>query len=288
MLKRSVSFFIVCFFLLCAGSATAQPYFDILTIHSIISPERSLTDSKKNPSAIKYFSAQIGIPFQLNKDVLLVNPFIEQYSLKLQSGTTKTTTVGSVGIPITFLKQWKDSTWKTAFIFIPRINSEIRELTLDNHQFGGAVLAIYEKKENLKFKLGLYYNKEFFGNFFMPLAGIDWNINPRLNLFGVLPGNLAFEYKFNSLLYGGINFKCITNSYRFNGSSYLKVSDNYLKLFLDYYIAEKFVITIEAGHTMLRKYTTSNTNEDFVQNSFHDGLLMKAGISYRIRLDKKN
>jgi hypothetical protein len=65
----------------------------------------------------------------------------------------------------------------------------------DNNQAGGAVLLTYKKHPDLKYKFGLFYNREFFGNFFVPLAGIDWKINNRLQLFGVLPGNLVLERK---------------------------------------------------------------------------------------------
>jgi hypothetical protein len=37
----------------------------------------------------------------------------------------------------------------------------------------------------------------------------------------------------------------------------------------------------------LRKYKTGNPDEPFVQDNYGDGLLLKAGLSYRIRLDEK-
>ncbi len=267
---------------------SAQPYFDVVNFQFVNSPEKKFLNSKNNPSGINYFSAQAGLPFKLKKDLLLFNPFYEQYNLWLQTETNTTQTLNSIGLPVTFLKQWKNPAWKTAFVFIPRINADFKSTTQHGYQFGGAILAVYKKKENLKYKFGVYYNSEFFGPFFIPLLGIDWNINERLNLFGVLPGNLALEYKLNSSLYGGINFKSITNSYRFDGLSYLKISDNYMKIFLDYYVEKKFVVTLEAGHTILRKYKTGHTNEQFVQNNFSDGMLLKVGPSYRIRLNLKD
>ncbi len=270
------------------GSVSAQPYFDVLTIHYINSPEKRLFNSGNNVSDIHYFSAQIGLPFKLKKDLLIFNPFYEQFNFLLKSEPGTTQTFKSIGLPVTFLKQLKNPSWKTGFAFIPRINADFRNIVATDYQFGGAVLAIYKKTKNLNYKFGLYYNSEFFGPFIIPLLGIDWNINEQLNLFGLLPGNLELEYRFNSVLYGGINFKSITNSYRFDGLSYLKVSDNYLKFFLDYYLAKKIAITIEAGHTVLRKYKTGHTNEQFVQNNFGDGLLLKVGLSYRIRLSPNN
>ena len=270
-----------------AGSLSAQPYFDVLNLHYITSPAKKLTGSN-NPSDVNYFSAQAGLPLKMHDDIFVLNPFYEQYNLLLTSVAGKTQTLSSIGLPLTFLKQWKNKSWKTGFAFIPRLNADFKNIAAHDYQYGGAVLAIYKKKENLNYKFGLYYNSEFFGPFFIPLLGIDWKINDHVNLFGILPGNLELEYKFSPVLYGGINFKSITNSYRFDGISYLKISDNYLKLFLDYYLLKKIVITVEAGYSVLRKYKTGNSDIDNSAPDFVDGLLLKAGLSYRIRLNSND
>ena len=54
------------------------------------------------------------------------------------------------------------------------------------------------KNQYVSFKFGLYYNKEFFGNYFMPLIGLDWKIDAKNNLFGVLPGYMIFEHRVTS------------------------------------------------------------------------------------------
>ena len=88
---------------------------------------------------------------------------------------------------------------------------------------GGVLLAGYTKNTNLKYKFGVYVNNEFFGVFVMPLAGIDWRINDRNNLFGILPGRLTFELKLNNNFYAGANFRAITNSYRLDNGNYLQI-----------------------------------------------------------------
>ena len=160
----------------------------------------------------------------------------------------------------------------------------------NDFQFGGAVLNVFKKNENLKYKLGLYYNSEFFGAFFMPLLGLDWNVNSRLNIFGVLPGSMNLEYKFSpNKFHAGINFRAITSSFRINDNPYLKINDNQLKLFVDYYVTKNNVISIEAGHTIFRKFKTGirlggkNTDADL---NVSEGYLFKIAYAYRIRTDK--
>ena len=267
---------------------SAQPYFDVLNIQFINSPDRNLANKTSSPSAIQYLSVQTGLPVKMNQNFIVFNPFYESYRLKLTGEQNNSLTFYSVGLPVTYLKQWKTEKWKTAFVLIPRINSDFEKISSNNYQYGGAAVAIYEKKENLKYKFGVYYNSEFFGPFIIPLLGIDWNINARTNLFGLLPGNLTLEYKISSTLYGGINFKSITNTYRFTtineNNYYLKIADNYLKIFLDYYPMKNIAVTVEAGHTAFRKYSTGIGDELTHLKQLKDGTLLKAGISYRIRL----
>src|SRR5438874_792713 len=79
--------------------------------------------------------------------------------------------------------------------------------------------------------------KSFSENFFVPLIGIDWQINPRDVLFGVLPGSLWFEHKVNQNFFYGGTFRALTNSYRLqtidpcasgdcSGKNYLRIDDN--------------------------------------------------------------
>jgi len=137
----------------------------------------------------------------------------------------------------------------------------------------------------------MYYNSEFSGAFFMPLLGIDWKIDDRNYLFGVLPGNLVIEHKAGNRFYYGAIFRAITNSYRagrLNTRSYfLRVDDNQLTAYSDIYIAKKIVFTLEAGHSFLRRlrlgfkdgpekyFFTDKTNDDFI---------FRAALNYRLRL----
>ncbi len=49
--------------------------------------------------------------------------------------------------------------------------------------------------ENSLISSGLYINGDLFGLFVMPLTGVDWQINSKTNLFGVLPGNMTLEHE---------------------------------------------------------------------------------------------
>ncbi|MBK8521472.1 MAG: hypothetical protein IPL54_11610 [Chitinophagaceae bacterium] len=122
-------------------------------------------------------------------------------------------------------------------------------------QVGGAFIISNTRNENLTWKLGIYVNNELFGLFVMPLSGIDWRINARNNLFGILPGNLTYEHKINDHFYYGANFRAITNSYA-KSNSYWRIDENQLGLYLDTYFNKNLVLNIEAGHSLFRKIRT--------------------------------
>jgi hypothetical protein len=166
-----------------------------------------------------------------------------------------------------------------------RVNSTNLSFENENWQMGGAILNTIRIRQHLKIKLGIYYNREFFSDFFIPLAGVEWRINDRTNLFGTLPNSLKFEYRISKRLYAGLIFKSITNSYREEADhGYYKIEDNHLGLYADFYLPGKFVFMIEAGNTILREFK-NRSNTDYSSFS-EDSFLFKTGLYYRIRLDR--
>ena len=162
----------------------------------------------------------------------------------------------------------------------------------DDWQYGGVLLSTWKKNQDLSFKFGLYYNKEFFGNYFIPLVGLDWKIDSKNNLFGVLPGSMTFEHKVTSRFYYGLAFRAFTNSYReepvdplFVGYNYLRIDDNPLGIYADTYLSKKIVLSAEAGYTILRRYRYGYKTENIHTKTDYkcDNFYFKASLAYRLR-----
>jgi len=230
----------------------------------------------------------IGPDFPLklrNNGFFVISPVFENWNIDSVSDKSYLPQVSSVGLALSAVIPLDKEHWLLTVSAIPRINSE--QLNFDNSfQFGGVLLATYKKKTTLKYKFGVYANREFFGIFIIPLAGIDWHINEKNNLFGVLPGRLTFEHQLNSHFYTGATFRAITNSYRMNNGNYLRIDDNQLSSFLDYYVSKHIVLTGEAGYGILRKLRSGNGyNKNYIIDyNWGDGFFLKLSASYRIRL----
>jgi hypothetical protein len=187
----------------------------------------------------------------------------------------------SVSLPISFLKTLNNPDWSIISTVIIRKNGYSISMN-DNWQIGAVLIANFKANENLKYKLGLYVNKEFFGLFVMPLLGIDWEISKKTNLFGVLPGNLTLEHKVNKKIYAGACFRAITSSYRLD-TGYWRINENRLGAFIDIYLAKKLVLNAEAGHSVLRKVTTGVKDQYKIDWSLNDNTYFKIAFAYRLR-----
>ncbi|MBK7374533.1 MAG: hypothetical protein IPJ02_02880 [Chitinophagaceae bacterium] len=183
-------------FLLKPGVISAQPFVDIINIKYSNSPNTGLLNKTGNDVVLQYFSLGTNLPVQFKnrKDAIIFSPYFEKWWSKINSNTQQR--YSGIALPVSLIKSIPGSRWGVLLSVIARMNdSSISNKT--GMQIGGAFIVNYKRNENLTWKLGTYVNNELFGVFVMPLAGIDWKINSRSNLFGVLPGNLTYEHKIN-------------------------------------------------------------------------------------------
>ena len=265
----------------------AQPYIDVLTVRYINSPDMTSVGKTKNPTRLDYLNLSLTLPFQFKnkKDAIILSPFAERWNSQVESVSGYNNYHYGLALPIGFLKSIPHSNWSILATGIFRMNDANINFQAKT-QWGGYALASWQKKASLNYKLGIYINGDFFGLFVVPLVGIDWQINDRLNLFGVLPASLTLEYKLSNHFYTGSVFRTFTNSYHDTGSKYMRVDENQLGLFLDYYYGKRWVFNLEAGHSILRKLRGGewkNINENW---NAGDNFYFKCMIAYRLRLRK--
>ena len=267
----------------------AQPFFDILNIHGQWGEPHANNSKDSSEIDTRYFEAALSIPVKIKNDVFAISSSFSQLSFK--SDYSERVRMQSYLLSLALVKQWKNERIKTSFVFISRSNNDLDiNISGSSMQLGGAIVHSIKKSEKLKYKFGAYYNSEFFGPFILPLAGIDWNINERLNLFGLLPGSMNLEFLLSKKIHLGIAFRSITNSYRLVSNTFIRINDNHLKMVADFYFLKNHVISLEAGHSVLRKYKPGiriNSETSYTDLNVNDGYLVKIGYSFRFRLDEK-
>jgi hypothetical protein len=297
-----IKLLICCLIPLISILAYSQPYIDLVNTRFLHNPNAALWNSKNPFGHNNYYNFSTTLPFELKKgvDAIILSPYAEKWdvSLEYEDGNIRSFKTGSVILPISLLYKSSSGKWTILTTTIARINAELEKVTDKKHQVGGAALVTRILNNNFNYKFGLYYNREFFGNFFMPLAGLDWKMNDRDNLFGTLPGTLTYEHRISKHFYYGINFKAFTNSYRLDtndpcfsgdcsGRNYIRIEDNQLGVFGDFYLTKHIVLSTEVGHTVLRKIKNGfNGDKLHIKNTLStgDNLYLKSSLVYRIRL----
>lgn len=281
--------------LLLSGGAvlTAQPYLDLVQVNATRSPGGGLWRQNQQTNSFSHLQADFTLPLIFKKDssMLLFSPFTEHWWLDIpNSGLPKHYT--SWGMQLTLVKPLSEN-WTLNGVFAPRFNGWENAAFKNAFQAGGALLFAYRKSKTLTYKFGLYYNSEFSGPFFMPLAGIDWQVNKKTTIFGILPGSLNIERTPAKQFSYGLAFRAITNSYRdgltaFTGQrGFMRVDENQLGLYTDLYLTKNLVWNLELGHSVFRRFRAgyqSNKPRFPYNDPMNDGVYLKTGLAYRLHL----
>jgi len=277
MIKRLL--FILLFL---GGKIFSQPYIDPLDVRYM----NASHNASKSATPFTHLYIGSDLPIKLkNKGFLVFSPSYESWNIDSASGKNYLPEVNSVALPVSIIIPLNSGKWSVTATVMPRINSEGLKIT-NSFQLGGAFLANYKMKDQVKLKFGLYVNNEFFGIFVMPLVGIEWQINERDNIFGVLPGRLTYEHRLNKIFYTGVTFRAITNSYRLDQENYLRIDDNQISAYIDFYVTKHMVFSGEGGYGILRKLRSgTGYNKNYlIDYNWGDGIYFKMCASYRIRL----
>jgi hypothetical protein len=273
------------FFIYIAGSLSAQPYVDLVSLQGLYSNPDNIMGEKPFDAQVRWRSIQATAPYQFkDSSAFIAAPGYDRWTICSPPATVKLITAY---LPLTYFRLLSAHS-RIAAVIIPRFNSaDELKFSKNTFQCGGAVVYTWRKNLSFALKAGLYYNKEFFGNYFLPLVGIDWKASDRLFIFGIIPNNLFIDYKLHEKIHGGFAYKGITSSFRFKtGSSldYFSVEEGQLKLFFDFYVTKKMVINIEGGHSVARKSGVGMLDKNVSEINYNDGYILKAGLNYRLWL----
>jgi len=229
-----------------------------------------------------------------NGNVLLFRINTELIQASVSPKITKSTNVSSISLPLGY--QWisESKKWKSVLIGIPKLASDFEApISSKDFQYGIVFIENYKLKDELQIKAGFYFNREVFGNFFVPLIGIDWKPSDRWQFFGILPTNYKIEYTIKKKKwYTGINFKAFTRSFQLSESQnkdYVRFDEVVLKSFIEYYCFNNFIAYAEIGHSFGNSPLQYKSNTNEISNSNlnfsteKNYLTFSFGFAYRIR-----
>lgn len=290
---------LILFFVFVTGKSFSQPFADVVSINyqtfSSIYQDSLKQKNKTDNYAFGFFLPKV---FS-NGNTLLIRLSGETINSTISPDSSYSSRLSSISLPLGFKFVSGNKKWETIVMGIPKIASDFKD-AVDAYdiQYGGVFLQHFVPNEKVKIKAGLYYNREAFGNFFIPLVGIDWKATNRINLYGILPSNYKVEFNIvKEKLYTGFNFKSLTRSFRLskkNNYDYIRYDEIQVKLFVDWFAYKKLLLFGEVGYSLGKNpwQYTFDTKDVTLRNSVYSPLnsyvIFNVGIAYRVRLDLEN
>ncbi|MEM1323808.1 MAG: hypothetical protein AAGG75_26335 [Bacteroidota bacterium] len=293
------------FFLLIALlslSPLEAQYIDVLNIGYT---DNRTVEYKANGQQLKQHGlwANLRAPLQLNEQKDYLIPMLDYTAvfLELDAYENDQLKFHDVDLGLGYLKNWPQSPWR-GYIGVGLAQTsdftyfDFREL---NYTFN--LLAFYELKKTLSFRLGFNFRREAFGHLFVPLVGINWRINDQLRLSYLSFDHLKLEYQFARRLGGGIRLQnasysfYLNNTYGLQNGALHTFGDKFpytpqrLTAYLDVYLTDHLVAIGRFGFEFAKNLFHEDLDDaenllSAYNGAVEPGLVFEFGLAWRIPL----
>jgi hypothetical protein len=126
---------------------------------------------------------------------------------------------------------------------------------------------MYEKvkSENYTWRVGVLYNQEFFGTYIVPVFYLDWNVNSKIKIKGLLPVYAKIYTQPSEKLSYGLHFIGLTTTYRVNETNfengYIDRRSIDLSGFANVKLFGDIFMEARAGYSLSKDYGLFKENE---------------------------
>ena len=283
-------------------NSDSQNYLDIAKLSYTNTPNNSFENSN-NKTTIEEFALELNFPIKLNeKTVVLTSFYGNKTNLKLDYNTSNEN-LNVIGLGLGINKTFNDK-WSSTILVFPKLAADKLSFSGDNMQLGFLALFTNKKRENLKYKFGVYANTENYGLLVVPLLGLYYvstnqKFEANLNLPIIADANYRIGnktwlgMKFDGL---GTTYNLTTQNYTSNGAYVSKVS-NELVSYLRLQLSKSIYLNTKIGYAISRSYGIYDTNDKVdwslasiyfgdnrtqLNTNFKDGVLFKIELLYRL------
>ena len=283
----------------------SQNYFNIANFTYTTTPQNNFEISDAQ-TTVEELALELNFPVVINeKTTLLTGLFTNKTRLSLDANLSRTN-LNVLGITVGLNTIFNDK-WSATFMAFPRIASDKIEFSNDNFQLGFLSLFTNKKRDDLKYKYGIYANTENFGLIVVPIVGLyylnaDKTFEANLNL----PINADINFKMNTNLWLGMKFDGLGTTYNLKeqnysaDGAYVSKTSNELFSYLRFELSKSLYINTKVGYAISRNYKIYDTNDkiDLALSSFYfgddrtqlnerfkDGAIFKVELFYRLHFD---
>ena len=237
----------------------AQNYIDLANLAYSITPQNSFENSTAK-TQVEELEFQFTFPNVLDdKNTFIANLMLESNALRLDPSLAQRTTLASLGIALGLNHRYSEKLAIT-YLVIPKIASDLDQITSQGFQLGGLALATLKKNEHLNYKFGLYANTEEFGLFLVPYAGFYY-LSPSKRFEAYITTiNGDINYMLTDKVNIGGDVNGLTSSYALSNPYFGSTAEYFAKntteffAYVRYPIAKNLFLKAKAGYAITRTY----------------------------------
>ena len=293
-------YFLIILICIGTGFVFSQNYIDLLKVSVNTTPYNRF-DTSLAKTKVNEFVVDLTIPIKLNENTSVITGVIcENIETKLfEEGNIKS--FGSSTLKLGLNNKFNEKLSGT-LVLLPKIASDYKSIGINDFQIGAIGILKLKKHDNLNYKVGLYYNSELFGPFFVPMLGFYYlSPNKKFEANIMLPLQGDISYKMVPFLSIGCNYNGLIRTYHLNedNGAYVSKFSNELYAYLKFDVTKKMCFQTKVGQSIGRKYKVYAENDkvDFglplamigghrkqLNTNFSDGLIFQFAFFYRFSL----
>jgi len=293
---------LVLLIILLSSTTNAQNYIDIFKANYAISPSNRF-DSAGTETHLQEINSDLTLPIKVSdRFAFLTGITYENSSATFDPNRGRESVTG---ITLKLGANIKHSSkWSGTYMFLPKVSSDLEQISNRDFQFGGVVLMKYKKSEHFNYKFGMYANRELFGIFLVPMFGFYYqDPSEKFEAKVLLPLSVDLNYSITKAFRVGLNFNGQVRSYNLNNTpasednQYLAKSANDVYGYLQYGTKKGINFQLGIGHSVGRSYRIYDEKVSLgvplayfgddrrqLNDDFSDGWLIKASVFYRLEL----
>jgi hypothetical protein len=263
---------------------TTAPLLGGVNVTDIVAP----VDAGGNTFTMQQPIVDVGLP--VYKDFSAPHPILIKTGIRYQglflSGEQNISSNGFQSVTIPLLINYSLSrTTSISFVGLATAGSDFkRSIGAEDILYTAGVRIGFQPTKSFRYGVTLAYISNYSGKFLLPLPDIDWTINNKLSLTGVIPARASLKYKLSEIQSLGITGSLNSSMYRLNEDAkdqYIHLQQNSAGLIYDLKLSQRWKLNLIAGHTFLQRLETFNMDQKVPFDGFTKLNDRVANISYR-------
>jgi hypothetical protein len=255
---------------LITATLSAQSFIDILTLGGVVGMPSAYQQPLNGKATESNLLVNLKLPIKFNEKTIWYNDFAYSgFNVTNDIDVRPTeylTAMRMHGIILqTGIVQKINDRNGFQLLAVPRYMSDFKGGDSKSWQLGAIALFEHRNHDRLLTRYGVLYNQELFGPLLVPLFYLDWQLNDRWSITGLVPINLKVSYKVNESLTAGFSHFGFITTYRLGQeefkTDYIERNSIDEALFARWNTHGNFFIETRIGYSLSRVYEQYNADE---------------------------